>query len=200
MGFFSDWKQRREQKRLEREQQEQQLEQLRRRQKRFPTIDFEPLQGCEQWQYNVVGESFRKKEISTIGVPNPKYKLSKSDLYKNRLLDVIVYEFTFPKVETVLIPEPSNKHDSNAMKVIMNGVHVGYIKASESAGVNKMLEERRIRRIQGYLCGGNSRTLNTGGAYYEDGEKIPLNELYIDREAGDYSATVFIDFLPPEQK
>ena len=198
MGFFSDWKQRREQKRKELEQKEKQLEFERRRQRRFPTIDFRPMENCVQWQCNVVGESFHKKEISSIGVPNKTYKLSKSDLYKNGLLDVQVYEFWFPKVETVLLPEPSNKHDKNAVRVYMNGVQVGYIKANESASVNKMLEDRRIRRIQGYLSGGNSRTLNTGGCYYEDGEKIPLSELYIDRESGDYSATVFIDFIPKE--
>ena len=178
MGFLEKWKKDREKKRQEQEKQQKEMERQQReleyqqrRQRRFPTIDFQPLPGCEQWQYSVVGESYRKKDIATIGTPNPDFKLSKSALYKKGLLDEPVYELIFPKVGATLAQEPTNKHDPNAIKVYMNGVHVGYIKARECSGVNAMINENRIRRIQGFICGGNTRTLSSGGAYYEEGEK-----------------------------
>ena len=38
-----------------------------------------------------------------------------------------------------LIPEPENKHDPNAIKVIVDGQHIGYVPAKECEKVKKIL-------------------------------------------------------------
>lgn len=198
MGFFEKWKEsrekkRQEQERLQKEQERQQreLEYQRKRQRRFSTIDLQPLPGCRQIEYSVVGESFRKKEIASIGIPNPDFKLDKGALYRKGLFEKMVYAYTFPELTAALEPEPTNKHDPNAVKVIANGVHVGYIKAKEAPGIKRMLEDGEIQRIQCSIMGGDNRMIHTDGQYFEG--KVPISELRIDRETNDFSVTVFID-------
>lgn len=191
MGFLKNWKQKLDQAKKEREKKQRELEYLEKRRRRFPNIDFQPLPGCEQWQYSVVGESFHKKEIASIGTPNPDYKLDKAALYKKGLFEKMVYAYTFPSVRAVLEPEPTNKHDPNAIKVIANGVHVGYLSANQAAATKKMLESGEIRRIQCSIHGGDNRMIHTDGQHFEG--KIPIKELRIDRELNDFSVVLFID-------
>lgn len=198
MGFFEKWKKDREKKRQEQEKQQKEMERQQRelkyqqkRQYRFPTIDFRPLPGCQQFEYSVVGESYRKKDIASIGIPNPDYKLDKGSLYRKGLFEKTVYAYTFPNITASLEPEPTNKHDPNAVKVIVNGVHVGYIKSAEAPGIKRRLESGEIHRIQCSIRGGDNRMIHTDGQYFEG--KVPISELRIDRETNDFSVTLFID-------
>ena len=40
-----------------------------------------------------------------------------------------------------LIPEPENEHDPNAIKVIVDGQHIGYVPADKCAKVKKILSK-----------------------------------------------------------
>ena len=202
MGLFDKWRERRERKRQEQEQAKKELEERQRQEKymekmryRFPTIDFEPIPGCSQFEYPVVGESFRKKEIASLGYENPDYKLAKGELYKRGYYEKPVYAYYFPKLEAMLQPEPDNKHDPNAIKVLVRGIPVGYIKGTDCPSIKAMLDAGRIRRVQASIRGGDSRMIYTEMAYPPE-ERIPISELRIDRETRDFSVTLFIDALP----
>ncbi len=62
-----------------------------------------------------------------------------------------------------IIPEPDNQHDKNALKVVVNGQHIGY--------VPQYMQEQTVKRLKAgqfavvKLLGGNYRM-------YEDGEWI----------------------------
>lgn len=202
MGLFDKWRERRERKRQEQEQAKKELEERRRQEKymekmryRFPTIDFEPLPGCSQFEYPVVGESFRKKEIASLGYENPDYKLAKGELYKRGYYEKPVHAYYFPKLEATIQPEPDNKHDPNAIKVLVRDIHVGYIKGTDCPSIKAMLDAGRIRRVQASIRGGDSRMIYTEMAYPPE-ERIPISDLRIDRETRDFSVTLFIDALP----
>ena len=202
MGLFDKWRERRERKRQEQEQAKKETEERQREAKymekmryRFPTIDFEPIPGCSQFEYPVVGESFRKKEIASLGYENPDYKLAKGELYKRGYYEKAVYAYYFPKLEATLQPEPDNKHDPNAIKVLVRDIHVGYIKGTDCPAIKAMLDAGRIRRVQASVRGGDSRMIYTEMAYPPE-ERIPISELRIDRETSDFSVTLFIDALP----
>lgn len=202
MGLFDKWRERRERKRQEQERAQKELEERQRHEKymekmryRFPTIDFSPLPGCSQFEYPVVGESFRKKEIASLGYENPDYKLAKGELYKRGYYEKAVYAYYFPKLEAMLQPEPDNKHDPNAIKVLVRDIHVGYIKGTDCQAIKAMLDDGRIRRIQASIRGGDSRMIYTEMAYPPE-ERIPISDLRIDRETRDFSVTLFIDALP----
>ena len=201
MGLFEKWRAHRERKRQEQEQEKKEMEERQRQEKcmekmryRFPTIDFEPIPGCSQFQYPAVGESFRKKEIASLGYENQDYKLAKGELYKRGYYEKPVYAYYFPKLEAMLQPEPDNKHDPNAIKVLVRGIPVGYIKGTDCPAIKAMLDAGRIRRVQASIRGGDSRMIYTEMAYPPE-ERIPISDLRIDRETRDFSVTLFIDAL-----
>ena len=202
MGLFEKWKERRERKRQEQEKAKKEMEDRQREEKymakmryRFPTIDFNPLPGCNQFEYPVVGESYHKKEIATLGYDNPDYKLAKGELYKRGYYEKAVYAYYFPKLEATLQPEPDNKHDPNAIKVLVRGIHVGYIGRTDCPAIKAMLDNGRIRRVQASIRGGDSRMIYTEMAYPPE-ERIPISDLRIDRNTSDFSVTLFVDALP----
>ena len=49
-----------------------------------------------------------------------------------------------------LIPEPTNKHDPNAIKVIVDGKHIGYVPANKCAKVHKILTKRITEQC--FIC------------------------------------------------
>ena len=61
-----------------------------------------------------------------------------------------------------------NPHDPNAIKVMMNGAHVGYITAQGTARVKEYLESGNIESITGKITGGPVRytTVSSNGNYY----------------------------------
>ena len=176
----------------ERQRQEKYMEKMRYR---FPTIDFAPLPGCSQFEYPAVGESYHKKEIASLGYENPDYKLAKGELYKRGYYEKAVYAYDFPKLEATLQPEPDNKHDPNAINVLVRGIHVGYIRRTDCPTIKAMLDDGRVRRVQASIRGGDSRMIYTEMAYPPE-ERIPISDLRIDRETSDFSVTLFIDALP----
>ena len=202
MGLFEKWRERRERKRQEKEQAQKELVERQREEKyrekmryRFPTIDFDPLPGCSQFEYPAVGESFHKKEIASLGYENPDYKLAKGELYKRGYYEKPVYAYYFPKLEATLQPEPDNKHDPNAIMVLVRGIHVGYIRRTDCPAIKAMLDAGRIRRVQASIRGGDSRMIYTEMAYPPE-ERIPISDLRIDRDTSDFSVTLFIDARP----
>lgn len=110
-------------------------------------------------RHKVAGTSFRQAEIKAMGKKNPDYALTKAELFKRGLTEV--YEYTFWPVKAQLVPEPENPHDPNAIKVLVDGVHVGYIKAGSCAHVRKLLQENRIEKIVPQIVGGKSKSLVT---------------------------------------
>ncbi len=109
--------------------------------------------------YKVVGTSFRKDAFMRLAVENPDYKLSKSALIKKKLVDTPVYQYDFAPESVELIPEPDNPHDPNAIKVVVNGEHIGYVKAGNCAHLLKVIKGNRIKSIYAKLYGGAGKML-----------------------------------------
>jgi hypothetical protein len=57
------------------------------------------------------------------------------------------------------VPEPENPHDPKAIKVLVDGVHVGYIKAGSCAHIHKLIRENRIQKIVPRIVGGKYKEL-----------------------------------------
>ena len=110
-------------------------------------------------KYKVAGVSYREEEIISLGFENHNYELSKKEIIENYLYNERIYEYEFFPSNVELIPEPTNPHDSNAIKVIVDGVHVGYIKSGSCSHVHKLLKENRIDKIYCEIGGGNYKYL-----------------------------------------
>lgn len=127
--------------------------------------------------HKVAGTSFRQDAIKTLGTKNPDFAKTKRALQDAGLTDEWVYEYEFAPQKVELLPEPDNPHDPKAIKVVVDGVHVGYIKAGSCAHVHKLLESDRIQRITCFIGGGKSKGLfpDGEGEYVLEQDEIPFH-------------------------
>lgn len=104
--------------------------------------------------YKVTGLAHYMENLMALASENDDYRLSKRDLIDNGLTDERVYQYEFYVNKAELVPEPDNPHDPKAIKVLVDGQHVGYIKAGSCAHLNKVIREGRIEKIDVEVGGG----------------------------------------------
>lgn len=119
--------------------------------------------------YNVTGISHYTSNILKLATKNPAYALSKKEIIAKKLYDQKIFEYTFAPQKTELIPEPTNPHDPNAIKVVIDGQLVGYVKTGSCARILKLIKENRIARIDGEIYGGNYKMFYDGELLTEKG-------------------------------
>lgn len=125
---------------------------------------------CKEKRYRVAGTSFRLDAIMQFANENPDYKLTKKQIISRKMEDTAIYKYDFDPVSVTLEPEPDNPHDSKAIKVLFNGVHIGYIKAGSCAHIHNLIKANRIESISGRLYGGPSKMVCCYGDSTEDAE------------------------------
>jgi hypothetical protein len=112
--------------------------------------------------HKVAGTSFRQDAFSELNKElNPDYNLSKSQLINAGLVDEFVYQYTFNPKSVELMPEPSNEHDPNAIKVVVDGVHIGYIKKGSCAHIRNLMANDGIKSIEAKIYGGKYKVVNS---------------------------------------
>lgn len=133
--------------------------------------------------HKVAGVSFHQENIKSLAVENEEYSYTKKELIDSDLVDERIYKYEFYPTKTELIPEPNNPHDPNAVKVVVDGEHIGYIKAGSAPHVLKLLKENRIKKIDCEISGGPYKYLE----YDSDEDTYSL-----EKEDGDFYARVTI--------
>lgn len=129
--------------------------------------------------YKVAGVSYRLKNIMELAAENDFYSYSKKELIKVELTGQRVWKYVFCADKVELVPEPDNPQDPNAIKVIIDGLHVGYIKAGTCAHLLKVIREGRLGKIEAVIGGGPYKYVGCVD-YTEDGD-----EVYGSMERGD---------------
>lgn len=122
--------------------------------------------------YKVAGINHYLSAFKSIGEHNPQYDMSKKEILLAGLAGKEIYKQVFNPQKAEVIPEPDNPHDQNAIKVIIDGVHIGYIKAGSCAHLLKVITENRIEQICCEMRGGQYKAyVDTSGmdedAHYE---------------------------------
>ena len=87
------------------------------------SVDERPALDSGGYEYEVVGESFQRENL---------LKLIRADE---------AFDSGQIVATAVLEPEPTNEFDSTAVKVVVEGVQVGYIAASDSGVVTEMIKK-----------------------------------------------------------
>ena len=140
--------------------------------------------------HHVTGTSYRQTEIESLGEDNPIYEYSKRELIDEGYEDEKVYYYDFNPYTVELIEEPDNKFDPNAVKVVIDSVHVGYIKKGSCTHVKNLLKSGRIAKIDAEIHGGKYKILYS--EYDEDKDK----EVYeVETGESNYYVTVEIKYL-----
>lgn len=145
-------------------------------------------------KYDVHGEYYHADSIGSIGIPNPDYSLGKDAFLEKYSDGTTVYKYKFDIHTVELVPEPTNKADPNAIKVIMNGAHVGYVPRESTDRVREHMNSGRIENIKGKMSFGPNKTAKTS---------MSSGKRYVRYENGDYMGTFTIylrDDKKPTQK
>lgn len=154
----------------------------------LPNITTQKTEKVEN--HRIAGTSFRQKEIESLGEENPIYEYSKKELVDEGFEDEKIYFYNFSPSSVELIEEPDNSYDPNAIKVLIDRVHVGYVKKGSCSHIKKLLHSGNIIKLDAEIHGGKYKYLYC--EYDEDKEQ----DVYIlEQEVSDYYITIEIKYL-----
>lgn len=96
-----------------------------------------------KYSFSTAGISYRERDITDhLLVENPDYDMSKRELVEADLIEYKVFKYEDIISDVQLVPDPENEHDSNAIKVVANGIHVGFVPAKNISRVRNILEHK----------------------------------------------------------
>lgn len=122
--------------------------------------------------HKVTGVSFREKEILSIIPENDAYDYSRKELIDLGYWNERIYKYEFNTNQVKLLPEPTNPHDPKAIKVMINDIHIGYIKSGSCSHIHNLLNEDKILKIDCEIKGGKYKYLS----YNDIDDSYQLNE------------------------
>lgn len=132
----------------------------RRTRERRPVPKYKPAENCESYNFDVAGTHYRQDDIEELMDDNPEYGYTKKEIKENALEDTRLYKYSIAVINADLVPEPDNPHDPNAIKVMADGVLVGYVPAAETETVRQLTSEKEIVKIQCSIYGGEYKFLS----------------------------------------
>lgn len=96
----------------------------------------------QYYSFKVAGIShYEKGIIETLASENDDYDMTKKEIVDAYMTDETIYKYTFNIDDVQLEPEPDNPHDPNAIKVIVDGVFIGYVPGRSTKRVKQILTQ-----------------------------------------------------------
>lgn len=100
--------------------------------------------------------------------PNPLWNSTPELVIKNHRAMNKIPEFYYSSYPVKLVPEPKNEHDSNAIKVTVDGKKIGYVPSELCVQVKKIMRENPQYGLSAWITGGKYRLV------FENGEEEVL--------------------------
>lgn len=129
-----------------------------------------PQSNSKIHKHKIAGVAHYESNLLKLAFKNPAYSFTKKEIIAKRLYCKNLYEYSFAPKKTELLPNPTNPQDPNAIKVIIDGQHVGFIKSGSCGQILKLIKEERIARIESNVSGGRFQNL------WSDGKEIQQHE------------------------
>lgn len=118
--------------------------------------------GYKQESFHVTGMQYYEPAFRKLASVNDFYEMKKRDLIDADLTCERIYEFDYAVQNITLVEEPTNKYDPNAIKVIADGNHVGYIKKGSTSRIRNIIKAGIIS-IQAEAGGGKYKYIDDDG-------------------------------------
>lgn len=139
----------------------------------------------ETVNFRVAGISYKEDALMEIAWENPEYELSKREIFDEGLDGERIWRYEFRPKNVQLVEEPENPHDPNAIKVIVDGQHIGYIKAGSTTRVRNLLRSGKIEKITADIVGGPYKYAYTEEEINDNYETV--EKRYIEKDDIPYS-------------
>lgn len=117
------------------------------------------LTGNPVHTYKVAGITHYTENVIQLATANPQYTMTKKQIIAADLTGYTIWKYQFAPQKAELIPEPDNPYDPNAIKVIVDGLHIGYIKKGSCAHLLNVIRNELLLNIQCELGGGPNKTV-----------------------------------------
>lgn len=119
-----------------------------------------PDPNLKKYKFKVSGISFRKNEISEeLGDYNDDYEMTKKQLLDEGMVDEEIHKYNVYVSKVELVDDPDNPYDPNAMKVVADGVHIGFVPKEKKARVREILSSNIDIKISCDVYGGDYKIL-----------------------------------------
>lgn len=118
-------------------------------------------------ELSVAGTYYRKDDIASILNKNRLYNAGNDIFIDKAKENKRIYKYNRRETNAVLVPEPTNEHDHNAIKVVIDNVHVGYIPADQCLEIKKVMN--KISNITAVIYGGDYKYHSCDSVYNAEG-------------------------------
>lgn len=109
----------------------------------------------KRYSFKVAGISRRQKDIAdNLLSESSDYESTKKELIELGMIDERIYKYTPDVLDAEIVPEPNNPHDPNAIKVLVDGIQIGYVPADKTDRVKKLLETKQLHDVTCEFYGG----------------------------------------------
>lgn len=122
-------------------------------------------------RHKVAGTSYHMDAIMALAEENPDYDLTKREIIDDDLVGERIYQYTFTDGPVELVDDPDNEHDPNAIKVLVAGQHIGYIKRGSTGRVHNLQRAGRVLGVTAEIYGGKYKVVicdDDDGAEHSD--------------------------------
>lgn len=122
-------------------------------------------------RHKVAGTSYHMDAIMALAEENPDYDLTKREIIDDDLVGERIYQYTFTDGPVELVDDPDNEHDPNAIKVLVAGQHIGYIKRGSTGRVHNLQRAGRVLGVTAEIYGGKYKVVicddDDGAEHYD---------------------------------
>lgn len=140
-------------------------------------------------RHKVAGTSYHLDAIMELAQENPDYDLTKREIIDDGLTDERIYQYTFTDGPVELVDDPDNEHDPNAIKVLIAGQHIGYIKRGSTGRIHKLQRSGRVLGITAEIYGGRYKVVRSV-------EEYQTQHYEMDRDESNYGAAIELRIQP----
>ncbi len=137
----------------------------------------------QYWSMPVAGTYYCKENLEQLAKKVPLYSMPPDMLEERGLLDRRIWEYKFRPSVIDLQPEPTNEHDRHAVRVLADGLFIGYVPAENSARVSELIRKKKVRSVSCRFGGGRwiqARKSSTGRYSISEGQTDYTVELKIE--------------------
>lgn len=120
--------------------------------------------------FNVAGVYYHEKSIKQLQIPAEDWKKSPEKILADGKVMQKIFRYTYIESPVRLVPEPTNPHDRNAVKVMIAGAHVGYIPSEKAKHYRAVLKNSCVKTLTATIKGGEYKIVS------QNGDSIPWDE------------------------
>ena len=142
--------------------------------------------------FKVAGVSYRQKEIRSLGTSNEDYKMTKAEIVDCGMTNERIYQYRFDYSDIQIVPEPDNPEDPKALKVLIDGVHVGYIKKTRTSRMRNLMKLPGFK-VTAEIFGGKYKRVNE---FYDDEKEDDV--AYLDNGVADFGVHLTVTWDDPD--